>query len=114
MIYIVFIAFDLLVANILLALGMQMISPPTISLPFKLLLFVPLDGWSLLVQGSVLSDKVAGRHAFRPLRLLRLQIPRCRHHCMNVQWWAYAQACVLVSATSLGVSGRGEPRAVEL
>jgi type III secretion protein R len=60
-IYIVFIVVDLLVANILLALGMQMISPTTISVPFKLLLFVALDGWSLLVHGLVLSYRVAGR-----------------------------------------------------
>jgi type III secretion protein R len=59
-IYIVFIVIDLLVANILLALGMQMISPTTISVPFKLLLFVALDGWSLLVHGLVLSYRVAG------------------------------------------------------
>jgi type III secretion protein R len=39
---------------------MQMISPTTISVPFKLLLFVALDGWSLLVHGLVLSYRVAG------------------------------------------------------
>jgi type III secretion protein R len=43
------------VANLLLALGMQMIAPTTISVPFKLLLFVMLDGWSVLVHGLVLS-----------------------------------------------------------
>jgi type III secretion protein R len=54
-IYVVFVVIDLIVANVLLALGMQMISPTTISVPFKLLLFVMLDGWSLLVHGLVLS-----------------------------------------------------------
>ncbi|RKP50606.1 type III secretion system export apparatus subunit SctR [Trinickia fusca] len=54
-IYVVFVVIDLIVANVLLALGMQMISPTTISIPFKLLLFVMLDGWSLLVHGLVLS-----------------------------------------------------------
>ena len=45
-IYMVFVVVDLIVATILLALGMSMISPTTISLPFKLLLFVMLDGWA--------------------------------------------------------------------
>lgn len=44
-----------IVATVLLALGMSMISPNTISLPFKLLLFVMLDGWTRLVHGLVLS-----------------------------------------------------------
>jgi type III secretion protein R len=54
-IYIVFVVVDLIVATVLLALGMSMISPTTISLPFKLLLFVLLDGWTRLVHGLVLS-----------------------------------------------------------
>jgi type III secretion protein R len=54
-IYLVFVVVDLIVATILLALGMSMISPTTISLPFKLLLFVMLDGWTRLVHGLVLS-----------------------------------------------------------
>ena len=54
-IYIVFVVVDLVVANVLLALGMQMISPTIISIPFKLLLFVALDGWSVLVHGLILS-----------------------------------------------------------
>jgi len=54
-VYIVFVIVDLLVANVLLALGMQMISPTTISVPFKLLLFVMLDGWAVLIHGLVLS-----------------------------------------------------------
>jgi type III secretion protein R len=54
-IYLVFVVVDLIVATILLALGMSMISPTTISLPFKLLLFVMLDGWTRLIHGLVLS-----------------------------------------------------------
>ncbi|HRK56518.1 MAG TPA: type III secretion system export apparatus subunit SctR [Burkholderiaceae bacterium] len=53
--YLMFIVVDLIVATILLALGMMMISPTIISLPFKILLFVSLDGWSRLVHGLVLS-----------------------------------------------------------
>ena len=53
-IFIPFLIIDMVVANILLALGMMMLSPTTISLPFKLLLFVLVDGWFLLVQGLVL------------------------------------------------------------
>jgi type III secretion protein R len=54
-IYIAFVVVDLIVGNILLALGMQMLSPTVISTPFKLLLFVALDGWQRLVQGLILS-----------------------------------------------------------
>lgn len=54
-VYLVFVVVDLITATVLLALGMSMISPTTISLPFKLLLFVALDGWARLVQGLVLS-----------------------------------------------------------
>jgi type III secretion protein R len=53
--YLVFVVVDLIVATVLLALGMSMISPTTISLPFKLLLFVMLDGWARLIHGLVLS-----------------------------------------------------------
>lgn len=52
-IYIPFIVLDLVVANILLALGMFMLSPTIISLPFKLLIFIAVDGWSLIVKGLV-------------------------------------------------------------
>jgi type III secretion protein R len=54
-IYIAFVAIDLIVGNVLLSLGMQMLSPTVISTPFKLLLFVALDGWQRLVQGLILS-----------------------------------------------------------
>ena len=48
-----FIVIDMVVANILLALGMNMLSPTTISMPFKLLLFVMVDGWYLIAKGLV-------------------------------------------------------------
>jgi type III secretion protein R len=50
-----FIVIDLVVANVLMALGMQMMSPTMISLPVKLLLFVMLDGWSRLAHALVLT-----------------------------------------------------------
>ena len=49
MIFIPFLVIDLVVASVLMALGMMMVPPTTISLPFKLMLFVLVDGWSLLV-----------------------------------------------------------------
>jgi type III secretion protein R len=55
LIFLPFIAIDLIVANILLSLGMQMLSPTIVSLPLKLLLFVALDGWSVLVHQLVRS-----------------------------------------------------------
>lgn len=55
LIYLPFIAIDIIVSNILLAMGMMMVSPMTISLPFKLLLFVLVDGWTRLIQGLILS-----------------------------------------------------------
>lgn len=51
LIFLPFLVIDMVVANILMALGMQMLSPTTISLPFKILLFVLVDGWRLLAQG---------------------------------------------------------------
>ncbi|MGV6871599.1 type III secretion system export apparatus subunit SctR [Pseudochelatococcus sp. B33] len=53
LLYLPFIAIDLIVSNILLAMGMMMVSPLTISLPFKLFLFVMIDGWSRLILGLV-------------------------------------------------------------
>lgn len=53
LIYLPFLIIDLVVANVLLALGMQMLSPTQVSLPFKLLLFVAIDGWGLLAQALV-------------------------------------------------------------
>ncbi|WP_338802044.1 type III secretion system export apparatus subunit SctR [Pseudomonas sp. RSB 5.4] len=51
LIYVPFIVIDLIVSNILLALGMQMVAPMTISLPLKILLFVLVDGWTRLLDG---------------------------------------------------------------
>ena len=53
LIYLPFLIIDLVVGNVLLALGMQMLSPTQVSLPFKLLLFVAIDGWGLLAQALV-------------------------------------------------------------
>jgi type III secretion protein R len=55
LIFLPFLIIDLIVSNILLAMGMMMLSPTIVSLPFKLLLFVLLDGWSRLVHGLVLT-----------------------------------------------------------
>jgi type III secretion protein R len=55
LLYLPFVAIDLIVSNIWLAMGMMMVSPMTISLPFKLLLFVLLDGWARLIHGLVLT-----------------------------------------------------------
>ena len=55
LVYLPFIAIDIIISNILLAMGMMMVSPVTISLPFKLLLFVLVNGWTLLIQGLVQS-----------------------------------------------------------
>ena len=51
--YLPFVVVDLLISSILLALGMMMMSPITISVPVKLVLFVVLDGWTLLSKGLI-------------------------------------------------------------
>jgi len=51
LIFIPFLVVDLVVSNVLLALGMQMVSPMTISLPLKILLFVMVSGWTRLLDG---------------------------------------------------------------
>lgn len=53
LIYIPFFVIDLVTSNILLAMGMMMLSPVTISMPLKLFLLVMLDGWTILVEGLV-------------------------------------------------------------
>ena len=53
LLYLPFLVIDLVIANVLLALGMQMLSPTQVSLPFKLLLFVAIDGWGLLAEALV-------------------------------------------------------------
>lgn len=55
LVYLPFFVIDLVTSNILLAMGMMMLSPLTIALPLKLLLLVMVDGWTVLVQGLVLS-----------------------------------------------------------
>jgi type III secretion protein R len=55
LIYLPFFVIDLVTSNILLAMGMMMLSPLTIALPLKLLLFVMVDGWTLIINGLVLS-----------------------------------------------------------
>lgn len=54
-IFIPFLIIDLIVASVLMALGMMMVPPSTISLPFKLMLFVLVDGWQLLVTSLAAS-----------------------------------------------------------
>jgi type III secretion protein R len=55
LIYLPFFVIDLVVSNILLAMGMMMLSPLTIALPIKLLLLVVVDGWTVIVQGLAMS-----------------------------------------------------------
>jgi type III secretion protein R len=55
LIFVPFLIVDMVVANLLLALGMHMLSPTTVSLPFKLLLFVIADGWTLVIRGLLQS-----------------------------------------------------------
>jgi type III secretion protein R len=50
-----FVVIDLIISNLLLALGMQMVSPMMLSLPLKILLFVIVDGWGRLLHALVLS-----------------------------------------------------------
>lgn len=51
--YVPFVVIDMVVSSILLALGMMMMSPVTISIPIKLILFVSMNGWSLLTKGLI-------------------------------------------------------------
>ena len=55
LLYLPFIVIDLVVTTILMAMGMSMVSPTVISIPFKLFLFIAIDGWSRLMHGLVLS-----------------------------------------------------------
>jgi type III secretion protein R len=54
-VFVPFLAVDLVVANVLLALGLTQLSPTSVALPFKLLLFVAVDGWRLLARALALS-----------------------------------------------------------
>jgi flagellar biosynthetic protein FliP len=55
MLYVPFLIIDMVVASVLLSMGMMMLPPIMISLPFKLMLFVLADGWNLLVGSLVRS-----------------------------------------------------------
>ncbi|MBR8185350.1 EscR/YscR/HrcR family type III secretion system export apparatus protein [Burkholderia sp. Tr-862] len=55
LLYIAFIVVDLVIANILLAMGMNQLQPTNIAIPFKLLLFVAMSGWSTLIHGLILT-----------------------------------------------------------
>ncbi|OQY10253.1 MAG: flagellar biosynthetic protein FliP [Marinitoga sp. 4572_148] len=60
LIYIPFIIVDMVVASILLSMGMMMIPPIMISMPFKLLLFILVNGWDLLIGGLIRSFQISG------------------------------------------------------
>ncbi|MCR5676488.1 MULTISPECIES: flagellar type III secretion system pore protein FliP [Agathobacter] len=53
LIYIPFIVIDMVVSSVLMSMGMMMLPPTTISLPFKILLFILADGWDLVIKGLV-------------------------------------------------------------
>ena len=55
LIFLPFVAIDIIVSNILLAMGMMMVSPMTIALPFKILIFIMMGGWEKLVTQLMLS-----------------------------------------------------------
>jgi type III secretion protein R len=57
LLYIAFIVVDLIIANVLLALGLNQVTPTNVAIPFKLLLFVVMDGWSTLIHGLVMTYK---------------------------------------------------------
>jgi type III secretion protein R len=58
LLFLPFIVIDLVVSNILMAMGMMMVSPATITLPLKLFLFVMVDGWSRLLHGMILTYRL--------------------------------------------------------
>ena len=55
LLYLPFLVIDMIVSSVLMSMGMFMLSPMTISLPFKLLMFVMIDGWELVIKGVVMS-----------------------------------------------------------
>ena len=55
MLFLPFLVVDMVVASVLMSMGMLMLPPIMISLPFKILLFVLVDGWNLLVQSLIMS-----------------------------------------------------------
>ncbi len=74
-IYLPFLIIDLVVSNVLLALGMQMMNPTQVSLPFKLLLFVAIDGWGLLAQALITGYRVVMKGPLRNRPLARTPCP---------------------------------------
>jgi type III secretion protein R len=54
LLYIAFIVVDLIIANVLMAMGLNQAQPTNVAIPFKLLLFVAMDGWSTLLHGLIL------------------------------------------------------------
>jgi flagellar biosynthetic protein FliP len=58
LVYIPFVVIDLVVASVLMSMGMMMLSPMMISMPFKLMLFVLVDGWTLIVGSLTASFAV--------------------------------------------------------
>ncbi|MCX6104990.1 MAG: flagellar type III secretion system pore protein FliP [Proteobacteria bacterium] len=58
LIYIPFLVIDMVVSSILMAMGMMMLPPTVVSLPFKLVLFVLVDGWTLIVENIVKSFNI--------------------------------------------------------
>nr|AAF82329.1 YsaR [Yersinia enterocolitica] len=61
-IYLPFVVIDLIISSILLALGMMMMSPVTISVPVKLILFVAIDGWALISKGLIMQYMELAQH----------------------------------------------------
>jgi flagellar biosynthetic protein FliP len=59
LIFLPFLIIDIVVSSTLMALGMMMLSPPIVSMPFKLLLFVLVDGWAL-TMGSLANSFAPG------------------------------------------------------
>jgi flagellar biosynthetic protein FliP len=58
MVFIPFLIIDMVVASVLMSMGMMMLSPVLIALPFKLMLFVLADGWNLLIGSLVASFQI--------------------------------------------------------
>ena len=54
-VFIPFLIIDMVVASVLMSMGMMMMSPAIVSLPFKIMLFVLVDGWNLLISSLVQS-----------------------------------------------------------
>lgn len=57
MVFIPFLVIDMVVASVLMSMGMMMLPPVMISLPFKILLFVLVDGWYLVIKSLLQSFK---------------------------------------------------------